>query len=521
MALVVSSAFGCGERDLGQGEATDVAAREQAAEIARLRAAVGFAEVRARAYLGLEFLGDVPAVPSPRSGFVIEELSAIPDPATADYPDCVAVHVVRFVDGPATTGGVERALLAMTAFRDRVPAAGSTLAVGESCDAVVLPWAAMPDSVKSIQRADTTDRFDLPLFAAIAPAPRVERRTVAVRPPVGSGLSRDEAIRRDLARKREAVVAHGGWEAWRLETEPFRRELRERLAAAGGEIVEFDGQVFRAQDELAHPVDEGEGRVWPAPQVAFFESMQEQLHERGIDLVVVPMPGKGLITGLGLLDDPPDDGILDVDRERMLVSLLEAGVEVVDVLPALLAADEEDGRLYYDAVDSHPADGAIRITARVVAERLRRWRISPNLPRELRVATVPFGIPERWAEDFPPHARSPRAYTATAVESAPGHPIPWTTEGSPLLVIGDSFAAVPESYRVQGANIGSHLALELGVAPRTMTVAGGAPQMLVHLAERGAELLDGVRVCVFVFHEVYLYTHDPASRERAWQIVVI
>jgi hypothetical protein len=62
---------------------------------------------------------------------------------------------------------------------------------------------------------------------------------------------------------------------------------------------------------------------------------------------------------------------------------------------------------------------------------------------------------------------------------------------SPFLLLSDSFGGVPANY-------------------------GGAPQMLKHMAKDAAALLNGRRVCIFLFAEQYLFSHSTENLQLQW-----
>lgn len=513
----VFTAAACALASTGCDTEYEPAAASLTRELAALERRAGFLVPRGQEYLAREFFGDRPAPATVLSRevptvFEIVSVSKAPDPATAEFSDCVTVASVRFVQGPLAV--LERGRIALPAFRERRPSPGARFEVGDRVIARLLPWSVMPAWVRAVHRVDTTPAPDLPLFAVLEPRDLEAADEVAVEPLDGSGPTQGQSIAAELERVRARRDAHGGWAAWRRELEPCLRELAERTAGASS-LAQDQRFVFRRVDFVAHgPPQDG---VWPGPQIAMLTSFRDQLAARGIDLILVPFPSQEQITALRFLDERPDDGILDPSREELRMHVLEAGLEVVDLRPWLERAAERATHVYYDAEDGHPADGAIQAAARAVAERLRRYTFRPNYPR-VQLRTVHYAIPRRY-ERFPPHAYEEGAYAATSVLDLEGRPLPTRDPDSPLLVVGDSFVQVPRNYGVPGADFLAQLAKETGVLARRFDVGDGGPQMLRHLAREGRELFEGCRVCVFVFRELNLFRHLLDDERYRWDIV--
>jgi hypothetical protein len=509
---------GSGDRSL-ELERTNAAL---AAELEATRAELAEARLLTAELHGLRFLGDAPPSPSParRVAVRIDETSPLPEPSTSDYPDCVSVMRATLQTADAAHGlaAGDEILLAVLAFRARKAGPAYELRPGSEVDVTLVPWRELGDDVRSIQRADATDAFDLEMFAALDPRrdepAATARETVSIDALDPDSIpSPETAIASRIAAIEERLAAHGSFEAWHEELQPLRAGLDARVRANGGPITLERRFTFRGSWTIGR-TPEGD---WPEPQIAMLRSMREQLAARGIDLILMPFPLKEHLNVTRFVEDMPADGIVDPYREYLHLRLLQEGLEVIDLRPALTAGLDDYEHVFYDGDDNHPAEGALRIAARLAAERLARYELPPSR-RTFELEGVRFAVPAEF-DAFPEHAHAPLAYAATRVLDENGEPLPRSDRRSPLLLIGDSFLTTPRIYGVASAGLSAHITRHTGVVPRELSVGAGSPQMLVHLAKAGPELLDGVRVCVFAFREGYLYRHDPDERADRWEVV--
>ena len=505
----------CSRQPTASGKAAQqIAEIERLSErVEQLQQTIDRDQPRVAAYRRLEYLGSQPPIPGETTTFEIISAPNMPDPQRSDYPDCSAVFLCEWLDADQAKTGV-KALVVACVFHHRQSTRAAAFGVGTIVQSQLLPWEQMPDGVKSIQRIDETDVFDLPMFAAIGPEQFHQSIATHTRPPDGNAPSQQQCIARDIATIEARAAAHGGMVKWHLELEPARQELARKQRAAGGPLVKDRRIAMRSTYHIGHVPNE----QWPAPQVAYFTNLRDQLADRGIDLIVVPFPEKEQLASLEFLDQPPADGIVHVGRLQWLLALLQAGIEVIDLVPALRAAAPAHDNVYYDGADGHPANGAIVAAAGAIAERLRRYGdVEPDFA-EMRTRKVRHAIPKRYRL-FPSHAHNERCYTATKVMQSDGSAFPSNSHGSPILLIGDSFTSVPHSYGVPNADLPSHVVKELGVLIRHITIGGSAPQLMVHLAKAGPEAIEGLRVVVYVFRENYMFRHSETEAKFRWQAV--
>ncbi|MCA8941343.1 MAG: hypothetical protein KDB80_02180 [Planctomycetes bacterium] len=494
------------------GERHVESVRELEAQVAALEAEIAGSRRRLAAMLGHEFLGDVAPTPGPLAEFEIVETTATPSRQDSDYPDCIVVHLARWRGGSA--GVPEEFLVASLGFRNRQLRVASSLLAGDVVEAQLIPWEKFDESVRTIQRVDSLDRFDLPLFGAIDLHRRRELEQVDIVPLPSSGArTQAEEIAAYTAAIEAKLAEHGSWEDWIEGLGPVYHELAE-LTKQGPVTLE-DRWTFRGPSYFyaSRTPD-----AW-ASGLAAITSLRDQLRALGIELVVVPFPAKEHVVASKFTKATPADGIFDPMRLQLHLAMLRAGLEVVDLLPAFLERRDDYEHLYYDGNDNHPARGAIEVASRVVAERLRRYELKPEFDTVF-VGKLRHGIP--WSCDaFPKRAHAGAVYEASVVLDADRTEFEWSNPSSELLAVGDSFLGVPRPYGVLSADFLAHLAQGTGLLARRLQVGGGAPKILVHMAKAGRSLTKGARVCVLVFREGYIVPRDPTLESRIWEIATL
>ncbi len=494
---------------------------ESSAAVARLservrdlEAALARAEPRAAKMRCLEFLGFHPPMPGDVTTVEIVATSPTPDPKTSQYADCIVVHHAKRVGVSPGDAVPDEFLLAGVAFRGRQRLLASFLLPGDRVEAILAPWSAMGPA-DALQRSDTIDRVELPMFAALGLHREREltRHDVATERTALEWPTQRQSIAQSLREHQARLARHGTWKSWQRQLRPIHSRLGKRIEDNGGAPLTLDDRItFRHPKFLAPRTRQD----WPAPQVRVLSSLRDQLGSMGIELIVVPFPEKEHVVCERFLEAPPTDSAFGAQRERLLLHLLEAGIEVVDLRPALVRALDEFEHVYYDGQDGHPADGAVQVSAAVVAERLGRYGLKRHL-RTAFTAEVRHGVAAGTGK-FPPRAFRGDAYAATVVLDGDRRELPRSEPSSEVLVFGDSFIGVPGSYGVLSADFCAHLALRSGVIPRRLQVEGGAPQLMVHLARAGRELTEGCRVCIVAIRESYLYSHTPDDPTGRWDV---
>ena len=438
-------------------------------------------------------------------------LLEVPDiPVRAATADAERVFVVRA--SRLDTGG--ELLLALWAVRSGTPSPESRLGRGDVIECSLIEAGHLPEAILSIERIDVAGGGGLTLFFGSQVTPpilSIVEAGIDTTPP--QGRSRQRVIREELSRINDLLARHdGSWTKWHASLAPMRADILSQLDGSDF-YAERQGFVYRRM--RAHPrglkVTEFEPTGdWPEPQVAVLAALHEQLASRGIDLIVVPVPEKEFVSARTFTSLYPADGVIAPWRLQVHKALLEAGVEVLDVLPALIAASRQRADLYYGGTDHHLADGGIQVVSRAIAARLERYQLSRQWDRFLLTRRI-FNVGEKETALF-----GGFEFAATSVFDPGYKPVEEAAVSPAVLFIGDSILMKPSWFGVPSANIAAHFARISGLPYELFGRAGVQSQIMKHLARSPQETLQGKRVCVFVFQESMLQLNEG---KFAWEIV--
>ena len=345
-----------------------------------------------------------------------------------------------------------------------------------------------------------------PLLEAGAIARGASRIAAPMPPAEGSLLARANVWIQEIERRfdeRSALVE--------LVRPPAQRFLV-RFAVQGNErtMVGRDGWLFFA-DDVAHLATRAPASSFSGDPEGAIVAFRDALAERGITLLLVPVPGKAAIhpERLGALRrvvlEPP---LRREGEAAQFRRLAERGVEILDLAPRFArdASFSPDSPLYL-ATDTHWRPEGVEIAAGEIALRLREIADLPpgetTAPPETDIAATRTieGTGDLVALLGVDPRAFPRERVETTVSAAPS-----AGGRAPVLLLGDSFAAIysaPELGWGAGAGLAERLAARLGLpVDRIVQNAGGASATRERLARELAAdpaRLDGVRAVVWLF----------------------
>jgi hypothetical protein len=336
-----------------------------------------------------------------------------------------------------------------------------------------------------------------------------------------------ETVTRELAEH-----GAGSWAKWVDEVAPLHDAIRARLRSTPAQIKAFVGAngflFYRNGLEFVTGGDLEKQRKGKNPLPIIVE-FKNELESHDVDFLFVPVPTKEEIF--------PDEfdarykalagQIVNPFFRKFQLSLAQAGVEVVDLLPAFLAArtgsDGGEQEPIYQHQDTHWTDRGLRLAADIIGARIKKypwyrevrdWPGTEHVFTSRESSTTRFGdlysrLPE--AEKRP---YRPETLVAHQVFTSNGAPYEDDSE-SPVVVLGDSFTGVYELTDAEHAGVSAHLAKGLSFPVDLVMSYGGGPNVRQKLLRRGKEALASKRLVVWIMtaRDLYNYWDDWAPLE--------
>jgi hypothetical protein len=334
-----------------------------------------------------------------------------------------------------------------------------------------------------------------------------------------------EAIRHELATQGE-----GSWEKWSAQLLSFDQAVRRRLGSSPPKIKAFagaDGFLFyRHSLEFAVGGDlekQAKGKN-PLPVIVEFKKMVEA---SGVDFLFVPVPTK-----LDIFPDKLDPKfnawvgrVVNPLARKFLLRLAEEGVEVLDLLPPLLAAraegDSAGQEPLYQRQDTHWTSRGLRLVADVLVARIKKYPWYAGIGRHaqsfgMRETTFTrFGDLQSRLPESEKAKYQPETLLAHQVIRPDGTPYEDDPD-SPIVVLGDSFTGVYELTDAEHAGISAHIARGISYPVDLVMSYGGGPNVRQKLMRRGNGALATKKLVVWIMTARDLYNYwenwEPLTR---------
>jgi len=252
-------------------------------------------------------------------------------------------------------------------------------------------------------------------------------------------------------------------------------------------------------------------------------SFRDQLDERGIRLLVVPVPNKASIypemfaRRASWAKQPVDLKTLEI-----ISRLREYGVEVIDLSAvfsrARLGLLPGDDTKFYLSQDTHWSPEGVRLAARTVADRILelKWAQKGPVRYSLKPVTITrYGdILEMMQVPQIKRLFVPQQLNCTQVVDAESGQLYRDDPNSQILIIGDSFLRIYSRDEPGEAGFIEHLAYELGQGLTCLVNDGGASTLVRQQLSRRPALLMNKKVVIWEFVE-----RDIRFGTEGWQYV--
>ncbi|HUU00975.1 MAG TPA: hypothetical protein VM425_06005 [Myxococcota bacterium] len=329
-----------------------------------------------------------------------------------------------------------------------------------------------------------------------------------------------------------AKFGAGSWKKWAARVARYRRRMSTALAKRPKRLkalVGRDGFLFFRNSinyVVGGDLQKQSAGKNPFPTIVDFKNY---LEKQGVDFLLVPIPTKIEVFPDKMLQGKFDLGTLPVLNpygRKLLSEFTDAGVEVVDLLPAYLAARaarKKGEEFLYQPQDTHWTDRGLRLAARMIAARIEKYPWYAELSKKAvayKQEKVTFkrqgDLVSRLAEREKVRYK-PDTLVGHRVIDPAGKPYDDDPQ-SPIVVLGDSFTGVFERTYCRNAGVSAHIARLIKYPVDLVMSYGGGPNVRRKLLRRGEEALRSKRLVIWMFaaRDLYDYWEDwePLSGEK-------
>ncbi len=344
-----------------------------------------------------------------------------------------------------------------------------------------------------------------------------------------AGTLRERTIKTDLGKLEAELHVSGSatWEEWFERLKPLRAELTGVIETAYKNIFQtpkgtslpllhihapglpplYDRaatiQYLLASDPPATPPVE-------KPSVTTIAAISKWLKGQGIDLLFVPVPARAEVYADRLAKSCPPDRIAAPLVRKLFHTMLEHDIEVVDLLPAFLEAAKADSEPLFLPTDHHWSERAQKITANLIAGRLKRYTFvsaAIKQPRIFHTDQVPLKLQpvDGYLMEYvlPDEREFVRSYpfskqSVTRTLDRSNQPFDEPEDG-PILVIGDSNTHYFKLALAKGAGIDALLAERLNLNVSNISMASATTQPIKELL-RNPDRLKIHKVVVWIMN---------------------
>jgi lysophospholipase L1-like esterase len=279
-------------------------------------------------------------------------------------------------------------------------------------------------------------------------------------------------------------------------------------------LVGRDSWLFYRPDVryLVEPVTADE-------QVAVVTAFRDQLRARGIQLMVLPIPGKPSLYG-ERLTRRLNQGKIISPTATVIARLRKAGVEVLDLFEVFDKHEPKSQKPLYLARDTHWSAAAAEIAASAVAARLEElgWTRQGAADYDVRAVVVPrrSDIARMTRVPMIEASYPPEEVDTRQVYDRMTGAIYRDDSSASVLVLGDSFLRIYQSDEPKAAGFVAHLARRLRQPVSSIVNDGGASTLVRQELARRPQLLHGKSVVIWEFVE-----RDIRFGTEGWKTVTL
>jgi alginate O-acetyltransferase complex protein AlgJ len=324
--------------------------------------------------------------------------------------------------------------------------------------------------------------FEVPAFRLSDEALRA-KRTADSLAEAGEVVPVNRVLDKDSSFRLQTLASVEGSCPANEATAKFRDALSKKLvklpkeqnAWSSGEMLWFRRN---ANYLLADKITKQDSLHNPLPRLL---ELKKYLDSLNVQLLVLPVPVKEEIYAERLVEGTAADLCVNPAGREFTREMLAAGLDVLDLYPALMSAKsgDEPPRYSYQRYDTHWALPGMLAAMELLASRVTQYSWyaesgakpgSLNLQetQTLREGDLVAHLPDAEKSKYP-------ADTLPVMKIFKGTEAYKGGKNSPILLMGDSFTGVFESVDQKSGGPGSLLAYATGLDVQVLTSWGGGP----------------------------------------------
>jgi alginate O-acetyltransferase complex protein AlgJ len=203
---------------------------------------------------------------------------------------------------------------------------------------------------------------------------------------------------------------------------------------------------------------------------------------------------------------------------KFLHALADKGIEVVDLLPAFLAAksaESGDAQPLFQHQDTHWSDRGLRLAADILSQRIKKYPWYAELAKHsqsfdvretsfTRFGDLQSRLPEAEQKKYRPETLL--AHQVLRADKQPYDDDP----DSPVVLLGDSFTGVYELTDAEHSGVSAHIARGISYPLDLVMSYGGGPNVRQKLLRRGEGSLRTKKLVIWMMtaRDLYNYWED-------------
>jgi len=342
----------------------------------------------------------------------------------------------------------------------------------------------------------------------------------------------DRSLPQNFVQNNERIAAelnaHGGsFNAWDSSLIQLHKRWQHLLDSVPATQMGLEGKrnwLFFRRSLLASIAGDLSAQKPGVAPIAPLIDFKGRLEANEVNMLFIPVPTKEeimpeLVPGG---DSSLIGKIVHPYGRKFILDAQEEGMEIVDLLPPLLAeraADAKAAEPLFQKDDTHWTRRGMLVAAQVIADRIKQYSWYNEAKPDTKRFTMRDTIFTRLGdivERMPESKQSVYPAATLACSRVYANGVPYAgPKGAPIILVGDSFTGVMESVDCRNGGLGAHIARLTGLDVEVITSWGGGPNVRQKLLQARKAQLAQARLVIYVMTARDLYQYPDGWDELA------